>query len=230
MTEKTRAVAATDGADATRRVADDAAGRATALEVLRAGGLIAIPTDTVYGLSVAPHTAGGIERIFAAKRRPPDKAIVVLVDGLDQLAGLVSVPPAAQVLAGVGWPGGLTIVLPVRPTAQLPSALTGGVPTLGVRVPDHPTPRALARTLGPLPTTSANLSGDPDALDADTVEQTIGPECDLILDGGRTAGGRSSTVIDCSEALPFVQRVGAVSVERLADALDAARVAHRLRE
>src|SRR5438874_6143884 len=174
MTEKTRAVAATDGADATRRVADDAAGRATALEVLRAGGLIAIPTDTVYGLSVALQAPGGIEKIFAAKGRPPDKAIVVLVDGLDQLAGLVSVPPAAQVLAGIGWPGGLTLVLPLRSTAQLPLALTAGTTSLGVRVPDHPTPRALARTLGPLPTTSANLSGDPDALDADTVERTLG--------------------------------------------------------
>ena len=230
MADRTGPDAGIRRANAVRRLPDDTAGRRTALEVLRAGGLVSIPTDTVYGLSVALHTPGGIERIFAAKRRPPDKAIVVLVDGLDQLAGLVSVPPAAQVLAGVGWPGGLTIVLPLRSTAQMPPSLTAGTPTLGVRVPDHPTPRALARTLGPLPTTSANLSGEPDALDADTVERTIGPECDLILDGGQTAGGRSSTVIDCSESIPFVQRVGAVPVELLAEALDAAEIAHRLRD
>src|SRR5689334_14251651 len=114
MAEKPRAGAPREAAGATRRIPDDPAGRKAALQVLRSGGLIAIPTDTVYGISVALQTAGGIERIFAAKRRPPDKAIVVLVDGLDQLAGLVSVPPAAQVLAGVGWPGGLTIVLPLR--------------------------------------------------------------------------------------------------------------------
>jgi L-threonylcarbamoyladenylate synthase len=214
----------------TRRLPDDATGWRHALDVLRSGGVVAIPTDTVYGLSVDIQTPGGIERLFAVKGRPPEKAIVVLVDGLDQLAGLVVVPKSAQVLAGVGWPGGLTLVLPLRPTARLPVGLTAWTATLGVRVPDHPTPRALARTLGPLPTTSANRSGEPDALDADHVLATVGDACDLILDGGPTRGGRPSTVIDCSGGLPVIRRAGALPVNLLAEALDAAGIDHGLRE
>jgi L-threonylcarbamoyladenylate synthase len=214
----------------TRRVPDDPRGWADALETLRSGGLVALPTDTVYGLAVDLRTPGGIDQLFAAKGRPAEKAIVVLVDGLDQLAGLVVVPKAAQVLAGAGWPGALTLVLPLRTRDGLPGALTAGTATLGVRVPDHPTPRALARTLGPLPTTSANRSGEPDALDADDVMATVGPACDLILDGGRTRGGVPSTVIDCTNGPPFVRRVGALPVEPLAAALDAAGLPHALRE
>src|SRR6266511_3877587 len=211
----------------TRRLPDDPLGQAEALDVLRAGGLVAIPTDTVYGLAVSLHTPGGIEKLYAAKRRAIDKAIIVLVDGLDQLAGLVTVPPAAQVLGGIGWPGGLTLILPLRSTAQLPPALTAGTATLGVRVPDHPTPRALSRMLGPLPTTSANLSGEPDA---DAAESAIGDACELILDGGRTSGGRPSTIVDCSRGLPSVVRVGAVPVRMLATALDDAGIRHGIEE
>jgi L-threonylcarbamoyladenylate synthase len=214
----------------TRRLPDDPVGQAAALDVLRAGGLVAFPTDTVYGLAVALATPGGIEKLYAAKHRPLDKAIIVLVDGLDQLAGLVMVPPAAQVLAGVGWPGGLTLVLPLRSTAQLPPALTAGTATLGVRVPDHPTPRTLARMLGPLPTTSANRSGEPDALDADEAESMLGGACELILDGGATRGGRPSTIIDCASDLPSVVRVGAIPIRSLAMALDAAGLRHAMRE
>jgi L-threonylcarbamoyladenylate synthase len=212
----------------TRRLADDAPGRAAALDVLRAGGLVAFPTDTVYGLAVALQTPGGIERLYAAKHRPVDKAIIVLVDGLDQLAGLVTMPPAAQVLGGTGWPGGLTLILPVRSTAQLPPALTAGTATLGVRVPDHPTPRTLARTLGPLPTTSANLSGEPDPLDATTVEAAIGEACELILDGGPTRGGRPSTIVDCSGVSPSIVRIGAIPVDILVRALDEAGLRHSI--
>ena len=214
----------------TRRLADDAAGRAAALDVLRAGGLVAFPTDTDYGLAVALDTEGGIEKLYIAKRRPVEKAIIVLVDGLDQLAGLVTVPPAAQVLGGVGWPGGLTLILPLRSTAQIPPALTAGTATLGVRVPDHPTPRSLARMLGPLPTTSANLSGWPDALDAAAAESAIGDACDLILDGGPTRGGRPSTIVDCSSGPPSILRAGAVHVHILATALDEARLRHSIEE
>ena len=212
------------------RLPDDEIGRLLALEALRAGGLVAFPTDTVYGIAVALDTPGGIERLYAAKRRPPDKAIIVLVDGLDQLAGLVAMPPVAQVLGGIGWPGGLTLVLPLRPGARLPAALTAGTATLGVRVPDHPTPRALARVLGPLPTTSANLSGAADPLDAEGVERELGDACDVILDGGPTKGGRPSTVIDCAGDLPTVVRAGAIPVARLVAALDEAGIRHALGE
>jgi L-threonylcarbamoyladenylate synthase len=212
-----------------RIVPADDVGLAKAIATLRDGGLVALPTDTVYGIAVGLDTTDGIERLFVAKGRPPDKAIAVLVDGLDQVSGIVDLPPAAAILAQVGWPGGLTIVLPLRGGAMLPAALTAGAATLGVRVPDHHVPRALARVLGPLPTTSANRSGGADALDAATVAETMGQAVDLILDGGRVAGGIASTVIDCVAIRPRLLRVGSIPTERLAVALDEARLEHDLR-
>jgi len=207
---------------------DDADGLAAAVETLRGGGLLVLPTDTVYGVAVGLDTPGGVERLFAAKHRPPEKAIIVLVDGLDQVGGIVAVPPAAEILARVGWPGGLTLVLPLIDVGRLPAALTAGTETLGVRVPDHPTPRAIARALGPLPTTSANRSGDPPALDAAEAFGALGEEVDLILDGGRTSGGVPSTVVDCASERPTIIRAGAVTAEALASALDAAGIAHSI--
>ena len=207
---------------------DDADGLAAAVETLRAGGLLVLATDTVYGVAVALDTPGGVERLFTAKHRPPEKAIIVLVDGLDQVAGIVDLPPAAGVLARAGWPGGLTLVLPLVDPQLLPAALTAGTETLGVRVPDHPTPRAIARALGPLPTTSANRSGDPPALDASGATAALGEEVDLILDGGRTPGGVPSTVVDCASDRPSIIRAGAVTAEVLAAALDAAGIAHSI--
>ncbi len=208
---------------------DDGDGLAAAVEALRGGGLVVLPTDTVYGLAVALGTPDGVEKLFAAKARPPEKAIIVLVDGLDQVAGIVELPPAAGVLAGVGWPGGLTLVLPLVESARLPPALTAGTETLGVRVPNHPTPRALARHLGPLPTTSANRSGEPPALTAAEAAASLGAEVDLILDGGPSAGGVASTVVDCTGLLPSIIRAGAIGADRLAAALDEVGIAHELR-
>ena len=145
-----------------RIVNDDAAGRAQAVEVLRDGGIVALPTDTVYGIAVALSTPGGLERLFAAKRRPPDKGIVLLLESAAQAAAAGVMTPAATALAEVCWPGGVTLVVPQRPDVPWPSALTGGAATIGLRVPDHEVPRALARELGPLPTTSANVSGQPE--------------------------------------------------------------------
>jgi L-threonylcarbamoyladenylate synthase len=215
------------------RLPDDERGRSAAIGALRAGGIVGLPTDTVYGIAVALTTPNGVERLFAVKDRPPDKAISVLVDGIDQLEPLVRIPRAAALLGTVGWPGGLTIVLPLRPEvvgAFLPSSLTAGTATLGVRVPAHPCPRALARALGPLPTTSANRSGAPDALEADAVESALGAGLDLIVDGGRTRGSVPSTVVDCAaeDGLPRILRVGAVAPALLALALDRARIAHAI--
>ncbi|MFI5227396.1 MAG: L-threonylcarbamoyladenylate synthase, partial [Candidatus Limnocylindrales bacterium] len=204
---------------------DDGDGLAAAVEVLLAGGLVVLPTDTVYGLAVALATPDGVEKLFAAKHRPPEKAIIVLVDGLDQVAGIVELPPAAGVLAGVGWPGGLTLVLPLI-GGGLPPALTAGTETLGVRVPDHPTPRALARLLGPLPTTSANRSGEPAALTAAEATAYLGAEVDLILDGGLSTGGVASTVVDCTGPRPSIIRAGAIGAEIHATAHDELGIAH----
>ena len=214
-----------------RLVADEAAGLEAAIAALRAGGVVAFPTDTVFGIAVALGVPGGIERLFAAKERPPDRAIVVLVDSLEQVDAIVEIPAEARVLAAACWPGGLTLVLPVRAGVRLPAALTAGTATLGVRVPDHDTPRTLARAVGPLPTTSANRHGEPPALDGAAVVAALGERLEIVVDGGSgRPGGTSSTVVDCSSGPPRILRAGAVPAEVLAAVLDDADLPHRLRE
>ena len=211
-----------------RIVADDVEGRAEAIEVLRRGGIVALPTDTVYGIGVALDVPGGIERLFQVKRRPPDRGIVLLLDAASQAASIGVMGAAASALADACWPGGLTVVVPQRPDVPLPAALTGGTPTIGLRVPDHDAPRALAAAVGPLPTTSANVSGLPEARDAQEILSQLGEGADLILDGGAARGGLPSTVIDCTGERPLVLRDGAIPVARLVAILDAARIAHDL--
>ena len=203
-------------------VADDDAGRAAAVRILRGGGLVALPTDTVYGIAVDISVAGGIERLFEAKRRPPDRAIMLLLADAGQAHGLAEWPPAAAVLADAFWPGGLTLVLPQRHGVALPAALTGGRQTIGLRVPDHPSPRALAAGVGPLPVTSANVSGLPEAGTAAEILAQIGDAIDLILDGGPSRGGPASTVVDCTESVPRILRAGAVAPEDVAARLRSA--------
>jgi L-threonylcarbamoyladenylate synthase len=206
---------------AARRVADGAAAREEAARVLAAGGLVAIPTDTVYGIAVAIDTPGGIERLFAAKSRPPDKAIGLLLASVEQAADIGEVSGPAAALADAFWPGGLTLVVPRRADRPLPAALTGGalapgaISSVGLRVPDHDAPRALAAAAGPLPTTSANRSGEPEARDASEIEALLGDAVDLILDGGPSTGGPASTVVDCTAEAPVVLRVGAIPVAEI---------------
>lgn len=203
-------------------VADDAAGRQAAIAVLRAGGLVAIPTDTVYGLAVDLSTPGGIERLFQVKQRPPDRGIVLLIDGPAQMARLALVTPIAEALAAACWPGGLTLVLEQRPDVSLPDVLTGGARTIGLRVPAHDAPRALARDLGPLPTTSANVSGRPEFGDAQAILAGLGHGLDLILDGGPARGGIPSTVVDASGPTARILRSGAIHATAIEAVLVAA--------
>lgn len=209
-------------------MADDAVGRAAAVEVLRTGGIVAIPTDTVYGVAVALETPGGVERLFHVKRRPPDKGIVLLLGDAAQAGSIGIIGPAAAALGDAFWPGGLTVVVPRRPDASISAALTGGAPTIGLRVPDHPAPRALAEGVGPLPTTSANVSGLPEARNAAEIMAQLGEAIDLVLDGGPAHGGPASTVVDCTGDRPEVRRVGAIGVDRVVAVLDAAGIAHEL--
>lgn len=211
-----------------RVVADDPAGRAVAIDVLRAGGVVALPTDTVYGIGVALGTPGGVERLFRVKRRPPDKGIMLLLESADQAGAIGAMTPAAAALAGACWPGGLTVLVPLRDGVNVPAALTSGTRTIGLRVPDHDAPRALARAVGPLPTTSANVSGLPEAPDAPAILAQLGDVIDLVLDGGRAHGGPASTVVDCTGERPVVVREGAVPLGRIAAILDAAGVPHDL--
>ena len=218
------------GADraAVRVVTGDAAGIARAVEALRAGGVVALPTDTVYGIAVALATPGGIERLFEVKRRPPDKGIVLLLADAAQAPTIGAMTPMAAALGATFWPGGLTVIVPQHTDVPLPAALTGGASTIGLRVPDHAVPRALAAGVGPLPTTSANRSGLPEGRDASEIRAQIGADVDLILDGGPSAGGPASTVVDCTGERPVILRAGAIAPEQLAAVLDAEGIAHGL--
>jgi L-threonylcarbamoyladenylate synthase len=214
-----------------RRAPDGEAGREEAIRVLRAGGVVALPTDTVYGIAVALETPGGIERLFGAKQRRPDRAIALLLADADQATEVGTMTPAATTLATALWPGGLTLVVPRRTDRELPAGLAGGslapgaIPTVGLRVPEHGAPRALARALGPLPATSANISGEPELQTAAEIDALLGARLDLILDGGPASGGPASTVVDCTGETPVVVRAGAIPVETIEGVLTAARAA-----
>jgi L-threonylcarbamoyladenylate synthase len=197
-------------------VADDPGGYAEAIDVLRADGIVALPTDTVYGIAVRIDTPGGIERLFHVKQRPPDRAIALLIGSSEQARQIGVMTASAEALAGAFWPGGLTLVITRREGTTLPDVLTGGASTIGLRVPDHPAPRALAAAVGPLPTTSANRSGEPEARDAGDIAAQLGDAIELIVDGGVAHGGPASTVVDCTGATARILRVGAVPLEQVA--------------
>jgi L-threonylcarbamoyladenylate synthase len=211
-----------------RILPDGEAARAEAVELLRAGLIVAVPTDTVYRIAADLALPDAIERLFAAKRRPPEKAVAVLLADMAQAATLGEITPHARVLGERFWPGGLTLVLPVRPDAILPRVLAAGAPTIGVRVPDHDAPRAIARTLGPLPTTSANVSGEVDARDAQEIAARLGAAIALVIDGGPIHGGPASTVVDCTWDLPVIRREGAIPAELIVEELERARLLHAI--
>lgn len=180
-----------------------------ALEILQAGGLVAFPTDTVYGLGAPAFNAASIERLFASKGREQTKAIAVLIaepGDLDKIAMVVS--ERALRLAERFWPGPLTLVLPRH--SSLPAVLSPNE-TIGVRVPDQDVARALLTAAGPLAVTSANLAGGANTRSADEVLAQLGGRIGLVLDGGQTPGEQPSTVVDLSGAEPQVLRAGPIS-------------------
>jgi L-threonylcarbamoyladenylate synthase len=188
-----------------------------ALEILRGGGLVAFPTDTVYGVGALAFNAAAVESIYAAKNRPNEKAIPVLLGGADDLAKVTSsIPPMALTLAARFWPGPLTLVVPKHP--DLPEAVSA-MATVGVRVPDHPVARRLLQASGPMAVTSANLSGHASPSTAEEVFEQLSGRITLILDGGRTPGGVPSTVVDCAGAEPKILREGPVTWDEIARAL-----------
>jgi L-threonylcarbamoyladenylate synthase len=191
-----------------------------AAEALRRGEVIAIPTETVYGLAVLP-TEEGLERLLTAKHRSAEKGIQLLVDSVEQVEGVAVLGDSGARLAKRFWPGGLTIVLQRRDDVGLPETLGGGRPTLGLRLPDHDVPRGLARLLGPIAASSANISGEPDATTAERVQQSFGDEVALIVDDGPVRGGTPSTVVDCTDpdAPGRVLREGAISAAAISEAL-----------
>lgn len=185
--------------------------------VLAAQGVIAIPTETYYGLAVRPTQEPALRRLVDLKGRPRDKPILVLIGHRDQLGELVdSVPPAAAVLMELFWPGALTIVFPAA--SGLSPLLTAGTGTIGIRLSPLVPLRRLLEQTGPLTGTSANRSSEPSLDYAGEVDRTLGAAVDMILDGGRTPGGLPSTVIDASDA-PRLVRAGALSADVIRTAL-----------
>ena len=190
---------------------------AAAVDAIRAGRIVALPTETVYGLACAL-TDAALERLLAAKGRAAEKGITLLVDSLTQVESVAEIPARGRRLAARYWPGPLTLVLPARAGAELPALLSGGQGTVGVRLPDHPVPRALARELGPIPLTSANRSGEPEARDAAAVVAALGPAVALVLDGGPSTGGVPSTVVAIEgggEEGIRILRQGAIAAEEI---------------
>lgn len=192
---------------------------AVAARILAGGGLVAFPTDTVYGVGAHAFQPDAVERIYAAKIRPRDKAIPILLAQPDDLVLVAEgITETAWLLAERFWPGGLTLVLPKK--ANVPDVVSAGGPTVAVRVPDHPVPLALIAALGaPLAATSANLSGHPSPVTAQEVQAELGGHIELILDGGRCPGGVPSTVLDLTTDPPTILRAGAIGVQETEAAL-----------
>ncbi len=196
---------------------DDPNSLPQALEILQGGGVIAFPTDTVYGLGCRVDSSQSIDRIYQIKERDLAKAIPVLIGDVAHLARVsTGLGGTARKLAARFWPGALTLVVPRNP--ELPANLSQ-LPTIGVRMPDHPFALALLRSAGPLATTSANLSGLPSPVTARDVLNQLEDRVDLVIDGGSCPGGVPSTVVDCTGVDPRILREGAISRVMLGQAL-----------
>ncbi len=187
-----------------------------ALNILQAGGLVAFPTDTVYGVGALAFNGQAVESIYAAKDRPVEKAIPILIADMDDLTKVASsVPDMAKKFASRFWPGPLTLVVPKL--ATLPDAVSA-TDTVAVRVPDHEVARTLLRATGPLAVTSANISGQFSPTTAEEVFAQLGGRIALIIDGGRTPGGVPSTLVDCTGTRPVILREGPISLQELLSA------------
>jgi L-threonylcarbamoyladenylate synthase len=185
----------------------------TALHVLGVGGLVSFPTDTVYGVGALAFDGTAVESIYIAKDRPNEKAIPVLLSDASELDKVAShVPATALRLASRFWPGPLTLVVPKNPA--LPESVSAN-DTVGVRIPDNTIARTLLRITGPMAVTSANISGGENPTTAEEVFTQLNGRIELILDGGRTAGGVASTVVDCTQIDPVILRVGPISMEEI---------------
>ncbi len=185
------------------------------ISILKRGGIVAFPTDTVYGLGACASNQQAVERVFTVKERPRNIALPLLLADISQISEVAeTVPEAAWPLVRHFLPGALTLVLPKA--NSLLDAVTGGGMTIAVRVPAHPIPVALAEGLGtPIIGTSANLTGKPSALTTDEVYSQFGDKIDLVIDGGRCPGGQESTIVDVTGETPVILREGAIRREEL---------------
>ncbi|MBI5351676.1 MAG: threonylcarbamoyl-AMP synthase [Chloroflexi bacterium] len=185
----------------------------TALDILNKGGIVAFPTDTVYGLGALAFDNTAIESIYTAKNRPIEKAIPVLIGDMSDLEKVGdNVPDMALRFAARFWPGPLTCIIPKKLTLPLAVSATA---TVAVRIPDHADVCALLRAAGPMAVTSANISGGANPSTAQEVYDQLKGRIPLILDGGKTRGGVPSTLVDCTGPSPLILREGPISLDDL---------------
>jgi len=185
------------------------------ISILRQGGIVAFPTDTIYGLGACADLRPAVERVYKVKERPHNMALPLLLADTSQISEVAGyVPPVAWLLVRNFLPGALTLIL--LKSSSVPDIVTAGGVTVAVRVPAHPVPIALAEGLGtPIVGTSANLSGKPSSLTADKVRFQFGDKIDLVIDGGRCPGGKESTIVDVTGETPIDLREGAISRAKL---------------
>jgi len=190
---------------------------ALAIDVLTNNGLVAFPTDTVYGLGALAFNELAVSEIYTVKGRGSEKAVPILISDFEQMERVAhGVSSICQKIARRFWPGPLTIVVPRHPSIS--DAVTP-YPTVGVRIPDFEPTRELLRLTGPLAVSSANRSGNASPSTARGVEAELGGRIALILDGGVTPGGMPSTVVDCSQGEPQILRAGPITLEQILNAL-----------
>lgn len=189
------------------------------VQILQKGGVIAFPTDTVYGLGADAFNTRAVERVYEIKNRPRCQGLPLLVADVEQLTTLVEpIPEIAWFLARRFWPGGLTLVLSRRDSV---AAHPASEPTVAVRVPDHPVCLALIKGLGrPITGTSANVSGQPAALTAEEVEEQLGERIDLVVNGGKCPGAKESTIVDVTREPPTILRQGIIPSHEIDKAYD----------
>lgn len=188
-----------------------------ALRILQSGGIVAFPTDTVYGLGALAFNNTAIESIYKAKNRPIEKAIPILIGDLSDFEKVADdIPNMALRFASRFWPGPLTCIVPKKQTLPLAVSAT---PTVAVRIPDHVDARALLRAAGPMAVTSANISDGQNPSTVQEVYDQLNGRIPLILDGGTTQGGIPSTLVDCTGELPMILREGPITLDELLSAL-----------
>jgi L-threonylcarbamoyladenylate synthase len=198
-----------------RRGPQDLPGLDRAVELLRAGGLVAFPTETVYGLGADATNPAAVARIFAAKGRPADHPLIVHLASAEQVADWADeVPAPARALAQAFWPGPLTLVL--RRSVRVPDCVTGGQDTVGLRVPSHPVAHELLRRFGGgVAAPSANRHGRVSPTRAEHVREELGERVDLVLDGGDCEVGLESTIVGCSDGAVTLLRPGHITLRDL---------------
>lgn len=201
-----------------------------AADLLRAGEVVGMPTETVYGLAANALDAEAVAKIFAAKGRPQDNPLIVHIADFEQIFGLTAyLPDAAYQLAEAFWPGPLTMILPKADC--IPDAVSAGLTTVGIRLPSHPIARELIRTAGlPLAAPSANLSGRPSTTTARHVLEDLGGKIPAVVEGGPCMVGVESTVISLAGDKPRLLRPGGISLEQLREVLGEVEVDRAIRE